>query len=45
MPEIRNKIDLEVTTKFFRKISAKSTNFEVSILGLGVEFKVYRLCL
>jgi len=41
MPEIRKNLTWEVVTTFFWKISAKSTNFEVSSLGL--EFQVSSL--
>jgi len=40
MPEIRKKFNAEVMTTFFWKISAKSTNFEVSSLGLEFQLSV-----
>jgi len=36
MPEIRKKLNLEVMTTFFWKISSKSTNFEDWCLGRGI---------
>ena len=36
MREIRKKSTWEAVTTFFWKISAKSTNFEISSLGLGI---------
>jgi len=42
MPKI-TKINLEAMTTFFEKILAKYTNFEVSCLGLGLEFQVSSL--
>jgi len=43
MPEIWKKIKSELITTFFKKLSAKCTNFEVSSLGLGPEHQVSSL--
>ena len=43
MPETWKKFDSEVITTFFKKNSAKFTNFEVSRLGLSLELQVSSL--